>query len=79
MTPAAIRARAYAAQALMNDETLKAGLDEIEAEIITKWERAGPTWGAWFSHRRRERLWIELRTVKALRQKLASFAAQARD
>lgn len=78
MTPEARRARAYAAQALMRDETVTAAFDEIEADIRNTWESAGSRWGSLFS-RRRERLWIELRAVKVLRQKLASFAGQIRD
>lgn len=78
MTPAERRARGYAAKALMDDPTLKAAFDEIENDLRSQWENTG-AWGAWFSARKRERLWIELRTVKALRQKLASFAGHARD
>lgn len=72
MTPEARRARAYAAQALINDETLKAGLDEIEADLRKQWE------ACWLP-RKRDRIWTELRTIRQLRQKLASFAGQARE
>lgn len=79
MTPEQRRARAYAAKALIDDPTIKEGLDAIEQDIIDAWISSGSGWGAWFSTRKRERLWIELRTVRALRQKLAGFASQGRE
>ena len=66
------RARAYAARALMDDPTIKAAFDNLEQELRTSWETC------WLP-RKRDRLWTELRTIKALRQQLASFASQARD
>ena len=72
MTPEQRRARAYAAQALVNDPTLQNAWNEIEAELTADWGNCLFFW-------RRERLWIELRTVRKLRQKLASFAGQARE
>lgn len=72
MTPEQRRARAYAAQALVNDPTLQDAWAEIEAELTEEWGNCLLFW-------RRERLWIELRTVRKLRQKLASFAGHARD
>lgn len=79
MTPEARRARAYAAKALIGDETVNAAFDEIEGDIRREWEGCGATWGSWLWTRKRDRLWIELRTVQALRRKLASFAGHARD
>lgn len=72
MTPETRRARAYAAKALMDDQTLQDGWADIENEIRAQWE------GCIFP-RKRDRLWTELRHLKALRQKLASFAGHARD
>jgi hypothetical protein len=72
MTPESRRARAYAAQALMKDETLQAGWSEIENDLRAQWE------ACWLP-RKRDRIWSELRHLKALRQKLASFAGHARD
>ena len=72
MTPEARRARAYAAQALLNDPTHKAAWDEIEADLRSEWENC-------LLSRKRDRIWTELRTVRKLRQKLASFAGQARE
>ena len=72
MTPAERRGRAYAARALIDDPTLNNAFDDIEADIRTQWE------GCWLP-RKRDRLWTELRTVRALRRRLASFAGQARD
>ena len=63
----------------MDDPTHQEAWDQIEADLRDKWENCGSTWGAWFSHRKRERLWIELQAVKQFRRKLASFAGQARD
>lgn len=78
MTPEARRARAYAAQALLKDETLTAGLDEIEAELIAEWAKPQP-WGDERATARREGLYVELQMLRRLRQKLASYAGQARD
>ncbi len=72
MTAEQRRARAYAAQALMNDPTLQQGWDELENDLRAQWE------GAFFS-RKRDRIWSQLRHLRQLRQKLASFAGQARD
>lgn len=72
MSPEARRARAYAAKALMEDETLQQGWEQLENELRAQWE------ACWLP-RKRDRIWTELRHIRALRQKLASFAAQARD
>jgi hypothetical protein len=72
VTAAERRARAYAAQALLNDPTHQAAWDEIERELREEWESS--LWS-----RKRDRIWAELRTVRKLRQKLASFAGQSRD
>lgn len=72
MTPAERRARAYAAQALMNDPTLTQGWEELENDLRAEWE------ACWFPYKR-NRIWSQLRHIKALRQKLASYAGQARD
>lgn len=67
MTPEQRKARAIAARALMDDATLQQGWAEIEADIRAQWE------ACWLP-RKRDRLWTELRHLKALRQRLASFA-----
>lgn len=72
MKPEERRARAYAARALMDDPTLQQGWAEIENELRAQWE------ACWLP-RKRDRLWNELRHLKGLRQKLASFAGHARD
>ncbi len=72
MTPEGRRARAYAARALMDDPTLQAGLAEIESDLRSQWENC--LWS-----RKRDRIWHELKHLRQLRQKLASFAGQARD
>ena len=72
MTPAERRARGYAAAALMNDPTLQQGWDELENDLRAQWE------AAWLP-RKRDRIWTQLRHLKQLRQKLASFAGQARE
>ena len=72
MTPEARRARAYAAQAMIADETLQAGWNEIEGELRDKWE--------WCPFPRiRDRYYHELKHIRALRGRLASVAGQARD
>lgn len=78
MRPEERKARAYAAQALLNDETLQQGWNEIEADLIAEW--AKPT--AYHDERAkaaREAIWIELQVLRKLRQRLASFSAQGRD
>ena len=72
MTPEQRRARGYAAKALIEDPTLQEGWAELEAELREKWERCP-------FPRIRDRIWTELKHVRALRGKLASFAAQVRE
>ncbi|MFN3626757.1 MAG: hypothetical protein ACK4S3_02625 [Parvibaculum sp.] len=70
MTPAERRARGIAARALSNDPTLAEGWNIIEQELRSQWENC------WLP-RKRDRIWNELRHLRALRQKLTSFAADA--
>lgn len=72
MTPEQRRARAYAARAMMEDPVLSQGWEILENEMREEWERC-------LLPRKRDRIWSQLRHIKALRQKLASFAGQARD
>ena len=72
MRPEERRARAYAAHALMNDPTLHGGWDELANALRAQWEASW--WPA-----KRNRIWSQLRHLKLLRQKLASFAGQSRD
>lgn len=55
---------------MLDDPTLQAGWTEIEAELRGQWE------ACWLP-RKRDRIWTELRHLRALRQKLAGYAAQA--
>lgn len=72
MTPEDVRARAYAAKALLDDATIKQGWDALEADLRAEWERC------WLP-RKRDRIWTELRVLKGLRAKLTHFAGLARD
>ena len=72
MTPEARRARGIAAQALLEDETIKAGWQDIENELHREWENCGR-----FQKRKRETLLNELRHLRALRYRLASYAGHA--
>jgi hypothetical protein len=72
MTPEQRRARSYAAKALMEDQTLQDGWAQIEDDLRRDWERC-------ILPRRRDRIWNELKHLRALRGKLATFAGQARD
>jgi hypothetical protein len=72
MTPDKRRARAHAARALLDDVTIQQGWAEIEEGLRADWE------GCWLP-RKRDRIWNELRHLKALRHKLATFAGHARD
>lgn len=72
MTPEQRRSRAYAAKALMEDPTLQEGWNELENELRAQWE-------ACFWPSKRNRIWSQLRHIRLLRQKLASFAGHARD
>lgn len=72
VTPEKVRARAYAAKALLDDITLKQAWTELENDLRAQWE------ACWLP-RKRDRLWTELRHIKALRQKLAAYASQARE
>jgi hypothetical protein len=72
VTPEQRRARAYLAQSLMRDDVMQQAWAELENELREEWERS-------FLPRKRDRIWNELRHVRRLRQKLASFAGHARD
>jgi len=64
--------------ALINDPTLKDGLDGLEADIITEWAKPAP-YGDDRAKAAREGLYVELQMLRRLRVKLASFAGQVRD
>lgn len=70
MTPEQRRARGVAARLLVEDATINDAWNELEAELRDKWE------ASWLP-RTRDRLWSELRHVRKLRAKLASYAAHA--
>lgn len=70
MTPEQRRARAYAARAMLEDQILQGGWTEIEDDLRAQWE------ACWLP-RKRDRIWNELRHIKALRQKLMVFAGDA--
>ena len=72
MTPGDRRLRGYAAKVLVEDETLKAAWDDLENDIRAQWE------ACWLP-RKRDRLWTELRTIRALRSRLAGYARWAKD
>lgn len=70
MSPEQRRARGIAADALLNDDTLKAAWIELENDLRAQWE-------ACRLPRKRDRIWNELRHIKGLRSKLASYAGHA--
>jgi hypothetical protein len=67
VTPEQRRARGYAAKALLNDATIQDGWREIENELRAEWEGS-------ILPRKRDRIWAELRHLKALRHRLATYA-----
>ena len=70
MSPEARRMRGVAAESLLKDETLQQGWAEIEADLRAQWE------ACWLP-RKRDRIWNELRHLKALRKRLATYAGHA--
>lgn len=70
MTPEQRRARGIAARSLANDATLNEAWDEIENELREKWEKC-------IFPRVRDRYWTELKHIRAMRQKLATYASHA--
>jgi hypothetical protein len=64
------RARGIAAQALLNDATIQMGWDEIENDLRSQWE------ACWLP-RKRDRIWAELKHLKSLRQRLATYTSHA--
>lgn len=66
------RARAYAAKVLLDDPVLRQGWADLEADLRARWE------ACWLP-RKRDRIWNELRHLKALKARLASYAGHARD
>ena len=72
MTPEARRARAYAARAMIDDQMLQQGWAEIERDLREEWD------ACWLP-RKRDRIWSQLKHLKALRQRIGSYAGHARD
>lgn len=70
MTPEQRKQRGIAAHALLNDATIQAAWAELENELREQWETS------WLP-RKRDRIWNELKHLKALRSKLASYAGHA--
>lgn len=70
MKPEHRRARGIAAQAILNDATIQAAWSDIEDDLRKQWE------ACWLP-RKRDRIWNELRHLKALRAKLASYTSHA--
>ena len=70
MTPEQRRARGIAAQCILNDDTIQQGWTDIQNDLRAQWE-------ACLLPRKRDRIWNELKHLKALRQRLASYAGHA--
>ena len=70
MSPEQRRMRGVAAESLLKDETLQQGWAEIEADLRAQWE------ACWLP-RKRDRIWTELRHLKALRARLAQYTSHA--
>ena len=67
MTPEQRRMRAVAARTLLDDGTLQSAWAEIEADLRKEWE------ACWLP-RKRDRIWSELKHLKALRHRLATYS-----
>ena len=70
MTPEKRRARGIAAQAILNDATLQDAWAELENDLRDQWE-------ACLLPRKRDRIWNELKHVRALKVKLAQYSSHA--
>jgi hypothetical protein len=70
LTPEQRRARGIAAQCLLDDDTIQSGWAEIEADLTAQ------MLACWLP-RKRDRIWNQLRHLKALRAKLGSYASHA--
>ena len=70
MKPDQRRARGIAAQALLNDATIQMAWDDLESDLREQWE------ACWLP-RKRDRIWTELKHLKALRRRLASYTSHA--
>lgn len=68
MTPEEKQARAIAVRALFEDDTLKAALKEIEAELVAEWKRAYDT-------QERENLWRAMHIMDRLKAWMLSAAS----
>lgn len=78
MSPDQLKARSYAAKALIDDPTLNEAWKSIEAELIEEWSKPLP-WGDTQATAKREAIYAELQMLRRIRQKLSSFAATKRD
>lgn len=70
MTPEQRRTRGVAANAIINDATIMLAWQEIENDLRAQWE------ACWLP-RKRDRIWNELKHLKALRQRLVSYTSHA--
>lgn len=65
--------RAQRAQALLNDDVLKEAFDLIEADCISQWKACST-----LAHRKREKLWFELKALESLKSKLQNAVSDGR-
>jgi hypothetical protein len=68
-----VERRAERAKALLNDEVLKDAFAQIEADCVAQWKSTSA-----LSHKKREKLWAELKAIESLKGKLQSFADTGR-
>lgn len=65
--------RAERAKSLLNDDVLKEAFDLIEADCIARWKGCTA-----LAHRKREKLWFELKAIESLKAKLQTAVSDGR-
>jgi len=58
---------------LLKSETFKKALAQVEADILSEWKNSRV-----YAHVKREKLWMQLTAIEAVRRKLQSFIDSAK-
>lgn len=64
---------ALGALELLKSETFKKALAQVEADILSEWKNSRV-----YAHVKREKLWMQLTAIEAVRRKLQSFIDSAK-
>lgn len=64
---------AQRAAAILNDDATKEALAQIEQDLIAQWRGCSA-----LAHKKREKIWFELKAIEGLKSKLQAFVDNGR-